>query len=1015
MQMKRPLSACIFFLMSLSGFAQAPSTKEIVPASPEAAALAKFINFPIDLSTGTISMGIDLFQAKSGDLSLPVSISCHTGGVRAGERSTSVGLSWKLNGIPLVSRTIKNIPDEQGYLVNPNVAEFNDQGAPPSKSVKIAMADGVQNAEQEPDEFYYSLSSGRSGKFYFQKYKDGNGVMQFKAVPVPYEPILIQFNKAALTFEITDIDGTVYNFNGAKELTKVDYDATHWRVTSWKCTSITSASGNSITFGYSSLPDVTKMVFNDRIVITDVGGFPLQDPNELPTSSIEEYYNYAGSASPFEYKVQFPDCNCPPVTIPSTIQNNYTTTTTNDMQVASISYRGGSAVFHYNGNSLQGIEVKNLAGQVVKSIVFTQHSLEANTSGACGYGTDRYILDAVTIAGQGAAERYSFDYYMPPSYIIVPKNPSSADPWGYVDISSSCAFDNSSPAIPRQEIDVSGNGCYDCPTGKMTIGSLALGSGMSLERTRFYSLKAFHYPTGGKAEITYEQNQHKVVKYNGTELVTTIEPAGGLRVASVKYYDAASSTPKLEKNYKYGIDEDGVGILKTPLNVNQYSYEQTVDAKNSTQPARRRTFVSQALADLFYSNGAPVVYDVAVEYQNDGMVTGVTKYEYNYPRTARLSSEKEGTTNIFYKPYGDWKYGKLLRKTQYETLGGSRYENVVQSTEYYYEDFVLPQRVHRGQVFRRVLLPGWEGQDKFDREDIFYASEPITIGNTLLSKIVEYNGTTKTIQYFRDNPAHLQVTREQTADVYDRTITTYTSYPHDYAAGTAFIDNLKNKNILVAPIEKVTKVDSKIISGKILTYKTEGNGLIDEEYAWETASAPASAFKFSSRAAAGTIPAAGTASVFSKDPAYKRKATFSYGDFGTPVMIQPTDNNAVSFAWGYNNTLPIVKAENIDNATLATYVTQSLPAGFATLDALLNTITTLPNTNWNTFNSNLRSKSASIRITTYTYNPLVGTTSTTDANGVTTYFEYDSVGRHKQVRDDKGNIVKHYEYNYQIR
>jgi YD repeat-containing protein len=44
-------------------------------------------------------------------------------------------------------------------------------------------------------------------------------------------------------------------------------------------------------------------------------------------------------------------------------------------------------------------------------------------------------------------------------------------------------------------------------------------------------------------------------------------------------------------------------------------------------------------------------------------------------------------------------------------------------------------------------------------------------------------------------------------------------------------------------------------------------------------------------------------------------------------------------------------------------------------------------------------------MTTYTYDPVLGTTSSTDANDLTTYFEYDSFGRLQLTRDDQGNIL----------
>jgi YD repeat-containing protein len=55
---------------------------------------------------------------------------------------------------------------------------------------------------------------------------------------------------------------------------------------------------------------------------------------------------------------------------------------------------------------------------------------------------------------------------------------------------------------------------------------------------------------------------------------------------------------------------------------------------------------------------------------------------------------------------------------------------------------------------------------------------------------------------------------------------------------------------------------------------------------------------------------------------------------------------------------------------------------------------------------------ADAQMTTYTYDPLIGMTSETDPNGKTTYYEYDSFGRLKYVKDHKGNVIKKHEYKY---
>jgi YD repeat-containing protein len=51
------------------------------------------------------------------------------------------------------------------------------------------------------------------------------------------------------------------------------------------------------------------------------------------------------------------------------------------------------------------------------------------------------------------------------------------------------------------------------------------------------------------------------------------------------------------------------------------------------------------------------------------------------------------------------------------------------------------------------------------------------------------------------------------------------------------------------------------------------------------------------------------------------------------------------------------------------------------------------------------------QMTSRTFEPLVGVTSTTDPNGLNTFFEYDGFGRLETVKDHDGNIVNHYKYH----
>src|SRR6185437_7032164 len=56
---------------------------------------------------------------------------------------------------------------------------------------------------------------------------------------------------------------------------------------------------------------------------------------------------------------------------------------------------------------------------------------------------------------------------------------------------------------------------------------------------------------------------------------------------------------------------------------------------------------------------------------------------------------------------------------------------------------------------------------------------------------------------------------------------------------------------------------------------------------------------------------------------------------------------------------------------------------------------------------------ATAQMTTYSYDPLIGITSQTDAGNRISYYEYDGLSRLKRIRDQDYNILKSFDYQYQ--
>ncbi|MDN5217516.1 hypothetical protein QQ020_35920 [Fulvivirgaceae bacterium BMA12] len=136
--------------------------------------------------------------------------------------------------------------------------------------------------------------------------------------------------------------------------------------------------------------------------------------------------------------------------------------------------------------------------------------------------------------------------------------------------------------------------------------------------------------------------------------------------------------------------------------------------------------------------------------------------------------------------------------------------------------------------------------------------------------------------------------------------------------------------------------------------------------------------------------AASTNTAITKDGQYQEEVSYHYHD-GNLVEIIGKDGLTTSYYWGYNNTLPIIKAIGATYSTLSAVYT--LEGG--NLDQIRN-------------NASL----ADAQVTTFVYDPLIGMTSQTDPNGITTFYEYDDLNRLELIKDHEGNILQHYEYHY---
>lgn len=111
----------LFSLISISIFGQqeeAPgfSYQNILPgdklfATPDVAAFHKINFMPVNLYTGRVDITIPIFEIKTGNISVPISLSYNTGGVKVDDEASSVGLGWNLNAGGSIMRIVKDVED----------------------------------------------------------------------------------------------------------------------------------------------------------------------------------------------------------------------------------------------------------------------------------------------------------------------------------------------------------------------------------------------------------------------------------------------------------------------------------------------------------------------------------------------------------------------------------------------------------------------------------------------------------------------------------------------------------------------------------------------------------------------------------------------------------------------------------------------------------------------------------------------------------------------------------------
>jgi YD repeat-containing protein len=686
-----------------------------------------------------------------------------------------------------------------------------------------------------------------------------------------------------------------------------------------------------------------------------------------------------------------------------------------------------SGIFDIDGgfNAVEAIDFNFMRWfKLDKMEVLNKNTQEQAKSFIFGYNnnaSERLMLMSVKQEGQNSAGNppYSFEYedYNSNYYTGTDKLPDynsfKVDHWGF--------FNGTDSWIGLD---------FDNPT---TLQAYKAKREPVAQYLYAGQLNKITYPTGGYTRFTYEPHQYEqMVVRDATTGAFSLpaafpaKTAGGLRIKEIRS-NPNSGNPEIVKTYEYS-----GGILGGD---NQYywpGYQGRFLESSATYTADR--FITQTLLPVSgNSAGSHIGYSKVVE-----KTAGNGRVEYLYSNHhTNLDENFQASIDPNKSPYSPFtdkqlERGKLLEANTYSEAGTllSKEKNIYTANPSRLGEFIRAVATQQYQVFSGWGIEGTAYKvytypyNLSRKETTLY--DQSGSGSQLVAVDLGYNA--------RNLTSSSTKTQSNGAVV----VNSY-KYPSDYASSAmgGVMGQLQTKNILGQVIEERVNENSLTVSGKVNQYNNDGQ--LIAEHLFEALS-PVSGLPFS------------TTNIIPSTTYYKQRTAFSYDPTSKNLTSQQLLGDVLtSYLWGYNQKLAIAEVKNAasnkilhtsfeeetDAARFSTDIrtgkkslkvayTVTLPSagnyvlsywrkltGATTWELVQQTVsanTTIGGTTM--VIDEVRLFPAGAEMTTYTYDPIFGVTTVTDPTNITTYYEYDGMGRLRYVKNQDGDIINNYVYHY---
>ncbi len=1032
------------------------STVKIVergPASPTTSSLGKYFDVPVNMATGIPNIQIPLYTIKTGNITLPISLNYHGGGVKVNTPASWVGLGWDLSCTNAITKQVNGLDDFYSTVQYPNSP--SNPGLPawsdylhPDYTIDGNLGFTSMSAVIDSFQSGYAITHANDlnkllGRIILSRYDGESDEYKYNT---PEGGGSIFYNQKTSSFQLSELNGW-----------KAEYSNDTWSLDN----------KNGINYGFTAKEEALSPIYNGELTTTYPDGYYTSAwyltsiADVINNKSITLSYNVSGFGytSGGTSRVENWDMIAGGPNFAGGNTRSYLRYG-NELNLSTINFAEGRVEFIKDAaaridggvNALKTIKIYDKFNTLKKQFEFT-YFYAWNSSST----TARLFLKSVQeinyISGAATENKPYLIHY--DTTIAMPARFSYAqDLWGYYN--GKTANNTNIPTI--NELVLMGIPTY-------------ADRNVDINYTQAGIIKQIVYPTGGSLNFTFENN-----KDNGDNLV------GGLRIKQIKNFDSVANKA-ITTEYRYNDDNNhSTGTV-------QYrpTYHYFLDIGAQGQAYCRVS--GESVFPLFTNQGSPVTYERVEKIEiGDNLELKSRHYFYNNLAGINMpgSPSYQNLIGVPFNKYPDLqKFSFLPYKTEIFRKDGSQYTLIQSESSGYqtlnqFQNYIWNAQAAWANGFG--IFTEWAGHDPYSRNPI----DPVPSVNAykMFQESIVKNATT--VETYSNNtvlresvnkefdPTNGNLRKSTSIASNGDTLRTYFYYTSDFQLTSSAdpinqqINTFLNSNVKGQPIEmfstrKQAGGGEYLVTASLYVYennkpkkvlKIEGDGILfsaitkaynnnngfyyDSRYQTESevlsydAGGNPQEIKLRSKTQSiiwdtddilATVENAGINDIAATS--FETAATGKWTYSGTPIVDNTSPTAKKAYVLGNGN----ITKTSLDNTK--TYIVsywskngaQNVNGTSSTVGRSMNGWTyyehTVANPSSGTITvsgtgtiDELRLYPKGKLMATFTYEPLIGMTTQCNANNMINYYEYDGFGRLTHIRDQDKNIVKKICYNY---